>query len=148
MVQAFERAIKIPDADIDDLVLGAAARVARVIADGDADRPGDYATTVLQRIAWQSQRELLTPPQTSQLRKKHIREMDSMFSETSSVLAEMEIEEILKSVDERDRKIIVMRSRGFGYEDIAREFGMLAVSVRCRFHLARKRLRQVAADTE
>lgn len=38
VVQAFERAVAIPDANIHDLVLGA-ARVARVIADGDAQRP-------------------------------------------------------------------------------------------------------------
>lgn len=148
VVRAFERAITVvPHADIDVLLRGA-TRVARVISDGDALQPLEYASAVLDRMAWQSQRELLNPPHTSQLRKKHIVELDSTFIQISAVQAELEIEQMLESVDERDRKIIVMRSRGFRYEDIARELGMLTVSVRCRFHLARKRLRQVAADTQ
>ena len=145
VVRAFERALKVPDADIDDLVLGA-ARVARVISDGDADQPVGYSSSVLDRIAWQSQQDLLHPPNTSQLRNKHIRALAAAFSERSSVLAELEIDEILQRVNERDQQIIIMRSRGFRYEDIARELGMLVVTVRCRFHLARKRLRQVAVD--
>lgn len=58
VVRAFERAMVIPDANIDHLVLGA-ARVARVIADGGAAKPEEYASTVLRRIAWQSQRDFL-----------------------------------------------------------------------------------------
>lgn len=58
VVRAFERAVTIPDANIDHLVLGA-ARVARVIEDGGATKPDEYASTVLRRIAWQSQRDFL-----------------------------------------------------------------------------------------
>lgn len=50
VVRAFERAMTIPDANIDRLVLGA-ARVARVLADGGAAKPEEYAATVLRRIA-------------------------------------------------------------------------------------------------
>lgn len=143
VVRAFERAIAIPDADINDLVLGA-TRVARVIADGGAEKPEEYASTVLRRIAWRSQREFIAPSQTSSLVQEEVETLEEQFSGSSAILAGIEIRRLLESLDERDRKIVIMRSRGFRYEEIASEIDMLTVSVRCRYHLAKGRLQKVA----
>ena len=88
IVRAFEIAATVPDANLDHLVRGA-ARVARVISDGRADKPDEYATTVLGRIAWRSQRQFVSDWQ------------------------------------------------------LAAELGMLEVTARCRYHLARARLRKL-----
>ena len=143
IVRAFEGAMTIPDANIDHLVLGA-ARVARVIADGGAARPDEYAATVLRRIAWQSQRDFLEPAQTASLTEPEVRSLETERSSPSAIQAGIEIRQLLDNLDGRDEKIVTMRSRGFRYEEIAREVGMLEVSVRCRHHLAKKRLRKLA----
>jgi DNA-directed RNA polymerase specialized sigma24 family protein len=143
VVRAFERAVTIPDANIDHLVLGA-ARVARVIADGGATKPDKYASAVLRRIAWQSQRDFLEQPHAASLSEQ---ERDSLEAErgcSSAILAGIEIRQLLNSLDDRDQKIVIMRGRGFRYEEIATEVGMLEVSVRCRYHLAKNRLRKLA----
>ncbi len=145
VVRAFERAITVPDANINDLVLGA-ARVARVIADGGAEKPEEYASTVLRRIAWRSHRDFVAQPQTSSLLEKEVESLEAEFSGSSAILAGIEIRQLLESLDDRDKKIVIMRSRGFRYEEIALEVGMLAVSVRCRYHLAKTRLQKFAAD--
>ena len=143
VVRAFERAITIPDANIDHLVLGA-ARVARVIADGGAAKPDEYAFTVLRRIAWQSQRDLLEPSQTASLTEQEAESLEDEGGCSSAILAGIEIRQLLDNLDDRDEKIVTMRSRGFRYEEIAAEVGMLEVSVRCRYHLAKNRLRKLA----
>ena len=143
VVRAFERAVTIPDANIDHLILGA-ARVARVLADGGAAKPEEYASTVLRRIAWQSQREFRERSQTDSLSESEIGSLEAERGCSSAILAEIEIRHLLESLDERDQKIVMMRSRGFRYEEIATEIGMLEVSVRCRYHLAKSRLRKIA----
>ena len=147
VVQAFERAVAIPDANIHDLVLGA-ARVARVIADGGAQQPEEYASIVLRRIAWQSQRNFLEQPATCPLveEDEDIESLEEEFNGPSAIQARIGVRQLLGSLDERDQKIVLMRSRGFRYEEIAQEVGMLLVSVRCRYHLAKKRLQKLAAD--
>lgn len=145
VVSAFERAIAIPDANINDLVLGA-TRVARVIADGGAEKPEEYASAVLRRIAWRSQRDFITPSQTSSLLQEEVESLEEEFSGSSAILAGIEIRQLLEGLDERDRKIVIMRSRGFRYEEIASEIDMLTVSVRCRYHLAKSRLQKIAAS--
>jgi DNA-directed RNA polymerase specialized sigma24 family protein len=146
-VQAFERAVAVPDANIHDLLLGA-ARVARVIADGGAQRPEEYASIVLRRIAWQSRRNFLDQPQTCPLVEEHedIKSPEEEFNGPSAILAKIGIRQLIESLNERDQKIVLMRSRGFRYEEIAQEAGMLLVSVLCRYHLAKKRLQKLAAD--
>jgi hypothetical protein len=147
VVQAFERAVAIPDANIHDLVLGA-ARVARVIADGGAQRPEEYASSVLRRIAWQSQRNFLEQPGTCPLVEddEDIEAIEEEFNGPSAIQARIGIRQLLEGLNEQDQKIVLMRSRGFRYEEIAQEVGMLLVSVRCRYHLAKKRLQKLAAD--
>jgi hypothetical protein len=135
VVRAFERAMSIPDANIDHLVLGA-ARVARVIADGGATKPDEYASTVLRRIAWQSQRDFLERSHVADLSERDAELLESERSCPSAILAGIEIRQLLDNLDDRDQKIVSMRNRGFRYEEIAAEIGMLEVSVRCRYHLA------------
>jgi DNA-directed RNA polymerase specialized sigma24 family protein len=143
VIRAFERAVTIPDANIDKLVLGA-ARVARVIADGEAKKPEEYAATVLRRIAWQSQRDFMDHPQTDSLSEKETESIEARRGSSATILAGIEIQQLLSNLNDRDRKIVTMRSRGFRYEDIALQVGMLEVSVRCRYHLAKNRLRKLA----
>ena len=143
VVRAFARAITIPDANIDHLVLGA-ARVARVIADGGAAQPEEYAATVLRRIAWQSQREFLEQSQAASLSEQEAESLEAELGCSSAILAGIEIRQLLDNLDDRDQKILTMRSRGFRYEEIATEVGMLEVSARCRYHLAKNRLQKLA----
>lgn len=143
VVRAFERAMMIPDANIDDLVLGA-ARVARVIADGGAAKPDEYASTVLRRIAWQSQRDFVGQAHAASLSEKEAESVEDERSCPSAILAGIEIQQLLDTLDSRDQKIVIMRSRGFRYEEISVEVSMLEVSVRCRYHLAKNRLRKLA----
>ena len=143
VLRAFEKAMTIPDANINDLILGA-ARVARVIADGGANKPEEYAATVLRRIAWRSQRDFLGRPQESSLLERDIDSLEE-FGCSSTILAKIEIQQLLEILDERDQKIVMMRSHGFRYEQIAPEVGMRAVSVRCRYHIAKNRLQRRAA---
>jgi DNA-directed RNA polymerase specialized sigma24 family protein len=72
--------------------------------------------------------------------------LEEAFNGPSAILAKIGIRQLLESLNERDQKIVLMRSRGFRYEEIAQEVGMLLVSVRCRYHLAKKRLQKLAAD--
>lgn len=143
VVRAFERAVTIPDANIDHLISGA-ARVARVLADGGAAKPEEYASTVLRRIAWQSQREFCEQPLTVPLSELETDSLEAERGCSSAILAGLEIRQLLESLDDRDQKIVIMRSRGFRYEEIAAETGMLEVSVRCRYHLAKNRMRKIA----
>lgn len=143
VVRAFEQAVTIPDANIDHLILGA-ARVARVLADGGAVKPEEYASTVLRRIAWQSQRDFREQPHTASLSEPEIESLEAEWGCSSAILANIEIRQLLGNLDDRDQKIVTMRSRGFRYEEIATEVGMLEVSVRCRYHLAKNRLRKTA----
>lgn len=143
VVRAFERAVTIPDANIDHLVLGA-ARVARVIEDGGATKPDEYASTVLRRIAWQSQRDFLVQSHADSVSEEERESLEAERDCSSAILAGIEIRHLLNSLDDRDQKIVTMRSRGFRYEEIAAELGMLEVSVRCRYHLAKNRLRKLA----
>jgi DNA-directed RNA polymerase specialized sigma24 family protein len=146
VLRAFEKAMVIPDANINHLILGA-ARVARVIADGGARKPEEYATTVLRRIALRSQRDFVGRSQpSSSLFKRDVDSLEDALSCSPTVLAKIEIEQLLEILDERDQKIVMMRSHGFRYEQIAPEVGMLAVSVRCRYHIAKNRLRIRAAS--
>lgn len=143
VVRAFERAVTIPDANIDHLILGA-VRVARVLADGGASKPEEYASTVLRRIAWQSQRDFREQPHTASLSEPEIESLEAERGCSSAILAEIEIGQLLESLDDRDQKIVTMRSRGFRYEEIATQVGMIEVSVRCRYHLAKNRLQKIA----
>ena len=145
VMRAFERAVTIPDANIKELISGA-ARVARVIADGRAEKPDEYASTILRRIAWRSQRDFLAQSQTSVLLEQDVQSLQAEYGGSSAILAGIEIRQLLETLDDRDQKIIIMRSRGFQYEEIAQELGMLAVSIRCRYHLAKNRLQKFAAD--
>lgn len=145
VVRAFERAIAIPDANVDDLVSGA-ARVARVIADGGAKRPEEYASNVLRRIAFQSQRNFLGHAQTASLSDHEVHSLEGNLNSSSSILAGIEIRQLLASLGERDRKIVMMRSRGFRYEEIAADLGMPSMSVRCRHCLVKRRLQKIGAD--
>jgi hypothetical protein len=144
VLRAFEKAMTIPDANINDLILGA-ARVARVIADGGANKPEEYAATVLRRIAWRSQRDFVGRPKECSLLERDIDSLEEEFGCSSTILAKIEIQQLLEILDERDQKIVMMRSHGFRYEQIAPEVGMRAVSVRCRYHIAKNRLQRRAA---
>ena len=143
VVRAFERAMMIPDANVDHLVLGA-ARVARVIADGGATKPEEYASTVLRRIAWQSQRDFVEQRYTDSLTDIEAELLQADSNCASAIFAGIEIAQLLDSLDSRDQKIVSMRGRGFRFQEIALEVGMLEVSVRCRYHLATKRMRKLA----
>lgn len=145
VARAFENAVAVPHADIDALV-SEAARVARVIADGDADKPEEYASSVLRRIAWSSQRAFMSQPQTVSLLESEVQKLESEPGGSSALLAAIEIRRLLDSLDECDQKIVVMRSRGFRYEEIAQTLGMLVMSVRCRYCLAKSRLQTAALD--
>lgn len=143
VVRAFERAATIPDANIDHLLRGA-ARVARVIADGGAAKPDEYASSVLGRIAWLSQRQF---EHSSDVARSALA-LDSLQASegsSSAIVADIEIRQLLETLDERDRQIVTMRSRGWSYKEIAQELAMLEVTVRCRYHLAKGRLRSVAS---
>lgn len=70
--------------------------------------------------------------------------METEHGYPPAILAGIEIRQLLDSLDPRDQTIVIMRSRGFRYEEIAAEVGMLEVSVRYRYHLARSRLRKLA----
>jgi DNA-directed RNA polymerase specialized sigma24 family protein len=143
VVRAFERAITIPDANIDELVLGA-ARVARIIADGGAAKPEEYASTVLRRIARRSQRDFVEESQVVSLSEYETQSIPGDYASSSAILAGIEIRRLLDNLDGRDLRIVLMRSRGFRYAEIAVELGMPAVSVRVRYHLAQKRLGKLA----
>lgn len=143
VVRAFERAIGIPDANIDHLVSGA-SRVARVIAAGGATKPEEYATTVLHRIAHQSRREFLDDHHLVPLSDCEAGLQGTVGSDSSAVLARIEIQRLLESLEEREQKIVMMRSRGFRFGEIAAEMGMYEASVRCLYHLAKKRLGTLA----
>ena len=136
---------RFPDANIEHLVLGA-ARVARVIADGGATKPEEYASTVLRRIACQSQRDFLEHPHSSYVSEQEVESLEAEQGCSSAILAGIEIRQLLDHLDERDQTIVTMRSRGFRYQEIGAEVGMLEVSVRCRYHLAKNRLRNLAGD--
>ena len=122
VVRAFERAITIPDANIEELVLGA-ARVARVIADGGATKPEEYASTVLRRIARQSQRDFVEESQVVSLSDYETRFLPGESASSSAILAGIEIERLLDNLDARDLQIVRMRSRGFRYAEIGVEIG-------------------------
>jgi DNA-directed RNA polymerase specialized sigma24 family protein len=138
VVRAFERALGIPDANIDHLVSGA-RRVARVIASGGATKPEEYASTVLHRIARQSQRAFVEDPQLVPLEECGTG-LHATVGADSAVLAGIEIQRLLEKLDDREQKIVMMRSRGFRFGEIAAEMGMYEASVRCLYHLAKKRL--------
>ena len=70
--------------------------------------------------------------------------MESSEGSSSAIIADIQVRELLDSLDDRDRSILVMRSRGFRFKEIAYTLGMLEVSVRCRYHLANHRLRTLA----
>ncbi len=146
VVRAFERAMTFPDANIDELLAGA-ARVARVLADGRAEKPDEYASTVLQRIARQSQRDFFEHSQTSCLLEDELETLEAEFSSPSAILAGIEIQQLLEGVIESDQTILTMRSRGFRFREIALQVGMLEVSVRCRYHLAKRYLQRFANGT-
>ncbi|MDQ2776753.1 MAG: hypothetical protein M3Y57_17810 [Acidobacteriota bacterium] len=139
-MRAFESAVAVPDADIDALISGA-ARVARVIADGNAEKPEEYASCVLGRIAWSSQRAFITQPQTTSLLDAEVHRLESDTERSLAILAGIEIRQLLNSIDARDRTIVTMRSRGFKYEEIARALGMRVMSVRSRYCIAKSQLR-------
>ncbi len=143
VVRAFERAIRIPDANIDELVQGA-ARVARIIADGGAAKPDEYASTVLRRIARRSQRDFVEESHVVPLSECETSSLPGEYASSSAILAGIEIERLLDNLDARDLKIVLMRGRGFLYAEIAVEMGMLEASVRVRYHLAQKRLGKLA----
>jgi DNA-directed RNA polymerase specialized sigma24 family protein len=143
VIRAFERAVRIPDANIDHLVSGA-SRVARVIAAGGATKPEEYASTVLSRIARQSQRDFVDDAQLVSLEECEAGLHATIGPDSSRVLAGIEIERLLKSLDDRERKIVIMRSRDFRFGEIAAEMGMYEASVRCLYHLAKKRLGKIA----
>jgi DNA-directed RNA polymerase specialized sigma24 family protein len=75
-----------------------------------------------------------------------IEAIEEEFNGPSAIQARIGIRQLLEGLNEQDQKIVLMRSRGFRYEEIAQEVGMLLVSVRCRYHLAKKRLQKLAAD--
>jgi len=145
VVRAFERAVRIPDANIDRLVSGA-SRVARVIAAGGAKKPDEYAATVLSRIARRSQRDFVNDAQLVPLSECEARLHVTIGSDSSAVLAGIEIQRLLESLDDREQKIVMMRSRGFRFGEIAAEMGMYEASVRCLYHLAKKRLGTLAGS--
>ena len=144
IVRAFERAATVPDANIDHLVQGA-ARVARVIADGGAAKPDEYASSVLGRIAWLSQRQFAYSSETASRSRVEVDSLQASEGSPSAIVADIEIRQLLETLDDRDRQIVTMRSRGWTYKEIAHALGMLEVTVRCRYHLAKGRLRSVAS---
>lgn len=143
ILRAFERAATVPDANIDHLVRGA-ARVARVIADGRAAKPDEYASSVLGRIAWLSQRQFEYSSQAVALSNAEADSIEASRGAPFALLADIEIKQLLQRLDDRDRKIVTMRSRGWTYKEIAESLAMLEVTVRCRYHLAKGRLRNLA----
>src|ERR1700761_8012903 len=143
VVRAFERAATIPDANIDHLVRGA-ARVARVIADGRAAKPDEYASSVLGRIAWLSQRQFEYSSEGASGSTVELDSLQASEGSPSAIVADIEIRQLLETLDDRDRQIVRMRSRGWSYKEIGHSLSMLEVTVRCRYHLAKGRLRSVA----
>jgi len=133
VLRAFERAITIPDANIDHLVLGA-ARVARVIADGGATEPDEYASTVLRRIARKSQRAFVEQSGTAYLSQEEAQFLEEQRCGSSAILAGIAIQQLLDSLNDHHQKIVNMRSRGFRYAEIsagsghARSFSKMPVS--------------------
>ena len=89
-MRAFERAVTIPDANIKDLISGA-ARVARVIADGRAEKPEEHASTILRRIAWRSQRDFLARSQIPILLVQDVETLQAEYGGSSAIIAGIEI---------------------------------------------------------
>jgi DNA-directed RNA polymerase specialized sigma24 family protein len=143
VVRAFERAATVPDANIDQLLRGA-ARVARVIAGGGAAKPDEYASSVLGRIAWSSQRQFECSSGFGSRPTVEVDSLEASEGSPSAITADIEIRRLLEKLDDRDRQIVTMRSRGWSYKEIAHSLSMLEVTVRCRYHLAKGRLRSVA----
>ena len=110
ILRAFERAATVPDANIDHLVRGA-ARVARVISDGRADKPDEYATTVLGRIAWRSQQQFVSDWQLASSSSDQTACLEANEGCSSAILADIEVRQLLDTLDDRDRSIFVMESR-------------------------------------
>lgn len=88
-----------------------------------------------------------------QLRKKrravkpeellHVYAQESVFGEAMANLAAGRIRECVEAMDEPARSVVLMRSEGFGYEEIAGKLQIKASSARVIEHRARKRLKEM-----
>lgn len=139
VTRAFERALSFPDANIDRLIT-AAAQVARVLTEGGAMRPEGYAFAALGRAAWHSQREFDLGWRLNVSSASDTLVLSSAEGNASELDADILISQLLSQLDERDRMILTMRSRGFLYSEIAEELGITPVTVRVRYCMARNQL--------
>ena len=68
---------------------------------------------------------------------------DSVADSAMARIAVSRVREYLADMDERTRNIVVLRSEGYGYEEIAARQGISASSARVIEHRARKKLREL-----
>jgi len=94
-----------------------------VVADGGAAKPDEYASSVLGRIAWLSQRHFAYSSEAASRSRVEVDSLQASEASPSAIVADIEIRQLLETLDDRDRQIVTMRSRGWTYKEITRARG-------------------------